>query len=86
MSLAEELGSRYAEGSGALGLERERGAVPNQTRQDNVTTTNQKDIETRREEYIRRVEASTQQITDRMRRTERLTEEHFAFRVNTTQS
>jgi hypothetical protein len=58
--------------------------VPEEMRQDEKDRL-ERELDERRKEYIRRLQASTRELTDRMRRSEQLRTEHFAFQVNATQ-
>ena len=42
------------------------------------------ELDARRKEYIQRLQTSTRELTDRMRRAEVLTADDFAFYVNAT--
>ena len=63
---------------------KEGGAVEEEMRQEEKNR-RELELDERRKEYIRRLQTSTRELTDRMRRSEQLTAEHFAFHVNATQ-
>lgn len=44
----------------------------------------ERQLEARRKEYLQRLQKTTRDLKDRMRESERLTADDFAFRINAT--
>ena len=56
--------------------------MPEEMRREDTQT--REEAERRRQEYVRRLRESTRELAERMRRSEQLTADDFAFRINAT--